>query len=366
MSNRADRGTALRHSQDRRAPVRSVLAKLGLRQPGRGRRLRRPSPRARFRHRLGCSARCPAAPGRRRVAPRASSIDERGRPWRTRRPSATRRRSSGRCSRPSSAGTSQRLRELAHPDYVYTGTDGVERAGVEAGRRRRRALHDGLPRPELRGPREPRAERRTSRSSSSSPRGTHTGPLDGIPPTGKRAEVVGLQRRRGRATARSTASATTSTRSRSCSSSAWPTADEASERDADARGSCANRGAASRVRPILMATNANRDLGATGGVCEAGLPARGRSSRLGSSVPPPASISPCHMTSCRRSSGRRLFEGLLDGSSPPAAAPPRGAAALAPGGTWTWLTSAARERPVCGLCDGCVQRSPRGRADAEL
>ena len=45
--------------------VRSVLAKLDLANRGRGRRLRRASPRARFRHRVRCSARCPRRRGRR-------------------------------------------------------------------------------------------------------------------------------------------------------------------------------------------------------------------------------------------------------------------------------------------------------------
>ncbi len=83
----------------------------------------------------------------------------------------------------------QRLRELAHPDYAYTGTDGVERAGIEAGLAVAELYTTAFP--------DLSFEVRAGHAPSDDvaileivARGTHTGPLDGVPPTGKRAEVV--------------------------------------------------------------------------------------------------------------------------------------------------------------------------------
>jgi steroid delta-isomerase-like uncharacterized protein len=82
-----------------------------------------------------------------------------------------------------------RLRELAHPDYVYVGTDGAE-GDVEAGVAVVELYTTAFPDLSF----EFRATHAPSDDVSVAEivaRGTHTGPLDGIPPTGRRAEVVG-------------------------------------------------------------------------------------------------------------------------------------------------------------------------------
>ncbi len=82
-----------------------------------------------------------------------------------------------------------RLRELAHPDYVYVGTDGVE-GDIEAGVAVAELYTTAFPDLSF----EVRATHAPSDDVSVVElvaRGTHTGPLDGIPPTGRRAEVVG-------------------------------------------------------------------------------------------------------------------------------------------------------------------------------
>jgi steroid delta-isomerase-like uncharacterized protein len=82
-----------------------------------------------------------------------------------------------------------RLRELAHPDYVYVGTDGVE-GDIEAGVAVAELYTTAFPDLSF----EVRATHTPSDDVSVVElvaRGTHTGPLDGIPPTGRRAEVVG-------------------------------------------------------------------------------------------------------------------------------------------------------------------------------
>jgi steroid delta-isomerase-like uncharacterized protein len=83
----------------------------------------------------------------------------------------------------------ERLRELAHPDYTYVGGDGVEHAGADAGVAVAELYTTAFP--------DLSFEIRASHAPSHDvaileliARGTHTGPLDGIPPTGKRAEIV--------------------------------------------------------------------------------------------------------------------------------------------------------------------------------
>jgi steroid delta-isomerase-like uncharacterized protein len=83
-----------------------------------------------------------------------------------------------------------RLRELFHPDYAYTGTDGVEHAGAEAGLAVAERFTTAFP--------DLSFEVRASHAVGDDvavveivARGTHTGPLDGIPPTGRRLEGVG-------------------------------------------------------------------------------------------------------------------------------------------------------------------------------
>jgi steroid delta-isomerase-like uncharacterized protein len=83
-----------------------------------------------------------------------------------------------------------RVRELAHPDYTYTGTDGVEHAGIEAGVAVLELYTTAFP--------DLSFEVRASHAPSDDvaileivARGTHTGPLGDIPPTGRRGEVPG-------------------------------------------------------------------------------------------------------------------------------------------------------------------------------
>lgn len=84
----------------------------------------------------------------------------------------------------------ERLRAMYHPDYAYTGTDGVEHAGVEAGLAVAEQFTTAFP--------DLSFEVRASHPVTDEvavvevvARGTHTGPLDGIAPTGRRLEGVG-------------------------------------------------------------------------------------------------------------------------------------------------------------------------------
>ena len=83
-----------------------------------------------------------------------------------------------------------RLRELAHPDYTYIGGDGVEQAGADAAVAVAELYTTAFP--------DLSFEVRASYAPSDDvailelvARGTHTGPLGDIPPTGRTAEVVG-------------------------------------------------------------------------------------------------------------------------------------------------------------------------------
>jgi steroid delta-isomerase-like uncharacterized protein len=83
----------------------------------------------------------------------------------------------------------ERLRELAHPDYTYVGGDGVERAGADASVAVAELYTTAFP--------DLSFEVRASHAPSDGvavleivARGTQTGPLADIPPTGRRAEVV--------------------------------------------------------------------------------------------------------------------------------------------------------------------------------
>jgi steroid delta-isomerase-like uncharacterized protein len=87
-------------------------------------------------------------------------------------------------------GDVDRLRELIHPDYTYTGTDGVERAGADAAVAVAELYATAFP--------DLGFEVRASHAPSDDvaileviARGTHTGPLGDVPPTGRTAEVVG-------------------------------------------------------------------------------------------------------------------------------------------------------------------------------
>jgi steroid delta-isomerase-like uncharacterized protein len=82
-----------------------------------------------------------------------------------------------------------RLRELIHPDYTYIGGDGVERSGADAAVAVAELYTTAFP--------DLSFETRASHAPSADvailelvARGTHTGPLDGVPPTGRTAEVV--------------------------------------------------------------------------------------------------------------------------------------------------------------------------------
>ena len=82
-----------------------------------------------------------------------------------------------------------RLRELVHPDYTYTGGDGVEQAGADAALAVAELYTTAFP--------DLRFEIRASHAPSPDvailelvAHGTHAGPLNGVPPTGRVAEVV--------------------------------------------------------------------------------------------------------------------------------------------------------------------------------
>lgn len=83
-----------------------------------------------------------------------------------------------------------RLRALYHPDYAYTGTDGVEHAGADAGLAVAELFTTAFPDLSF----EVRAGHAVTDELAVMEvvaRGTHTGPLDGIAPTGRRLEGVG-------------------------------------------------------------------------------------------------------------------------------------------------------------------------------
>ncbi len=82
------------------------------------------------------------------------------------------------------------LRALYHPDYVYTGTDGVERAGADAGVAVAEMFTTAFPDLsfEVRAVHAPSDEVAVLEIIA---RGTHTGPLDDLPPTGRQLEGVG-------------------------------------------------------------------------------------------------------------------------------------------------------------------------------
>jgi ketosteroid isomerase-like protein len=79
------------------------------------------------------------------------------------------------------------LRELFHPDYTYTPSDGVERPGAEAGMEVAELYTTAFPDITIE---EVRSWSPTPDVSIMEVRfaGTHTGPLGDIPPTGRRAE----------------------------------------------------------------------------------------------------------------------------------------------------------------------------------
>jgi predicted ester cyclase len=83
----------------------------------------------------------------------------------------------------------ERLRELIHPDYTYIGGDGVERAGAEAAVAVAEYYTTAFP--------DLSFEVRAGHAPSDDvaileliARGTHTGPLGDVPPTGRSGEVV--------------------------------------------------------------------------------------------------------------------------------------------------------------------------------
>ena len=82
-----------------------------------------------------------------------------------------------------------RLRELAHPDYTYIGGDGVEQAGADAAVAVAELYTTAFPdlRFEVRASHAPSADLAILELVA---HGTHTGPLNGVPPTGRVAAVV--------------------------------------------------------------------------------------------------------------------------------------------------------------------------------
>lgn len=83
----------------------------------------------------------------------------------------------------------EQLRETLHPDYTYTGTDG-KTAGIDAGIEVARAFITAMPdlEVEFRYQWSPRDDVSIIELTA---RGTHTGPLGDLPPTGRRVEIVG-------------------------------------------------------------------------------------------------------------------------------------------------------------------------------
>ena len=81
------------------------------------------------------------------------------------------------------------LRDLYHPDYVYRGSDGIEQKGAEAGLAVAELYTTAFPdlAMEIVGQHAPSDDVAILEIVA---RGTHTGPLGDIPPTGKSVEVV--------------------------------------------------------------------------------------------------------------------------------------------------------------------------------
>lgn len=80
------------------------------------------------------------------------------------------------------------LRDLYHPDYTYTGGDGVEHKGADAGIEVAATYLGAFPDLAF-SVRHQFAQGNTSIIEFSA-RGTHRGELQGIPPTGRKVDVV--------------------------------------------------------------------------------------------------------------------------------------------------------------------------------
>lgn len=82
------------------------------------------------------------------------------------------------------------LRALYHPDYAYTGTDGVEHDGPDSGVAVAEMFTTAFPDLsfEVRAVHAPSDDVAVLELVA---RGTHTGPLDGLAPTGRQLEGVG-------------------------------------------------------------------------------------------------------------------------------------------------------------------------------
>lgn len=81
------------------------------------------------------------------------------------------------------------VRETYHPDYTYTGGDGVEQKGGDAGVAVCEAYFAAFPDLSLEFRHEYAVDEATSIIEVTA-RGTHTGPLDDIPATGKSIEMI--------------------------------------------------------------------------------------------------------------------------------------------------------------------------------
>jgi predicted ester cyclase len=83
----------------------------------------------------------------------------------------------------------ERMREIYHPDYAYTGTDGMT-AGIDAGIEIAQAFITAMPdlEFEFRHQWSPRDDVSIIELTAT---GTHTGPLGELAPTGRRVEIVG-------------------------------------------------------------------------------------------------------------------------------------------------------------------------------
>ena len=87
-------------------------------------------------------------------------------------------------------GDAKVLRELCHSDYAYTGVDGVEHEGAEAGLAVAELYFTAFPdlTIEIVRSHSPTEDVAIAELRFS---GTHTGPLDGIPPSGRRVQGTG-------------------------------------------------------------------------------------------------------------------------------------------------------------------------------
>ncbi len=81
------------------------------------------------------------------------------------------------------------LRELYHPDYTYTGGDGVEQKGADAGVAVAETYTAAFPDLTFEYRHQFAVDEVTSVIEFTA-RGTHQGALDDIPPTGKSVELV--------------------------------------------------------------------------------------------------------------------------------------------------------------------------------